>query len=517
MSQTSFIQRALHRLEVIGNRLPDPVTLFALFCGFVALLSALFAGASAEVTQRDGSVAPVTVVSLLSSDGIRWAFTHAVDNFTAFAPLGPVLTVLLGIGVAERTGLVTVGLRLFIDRVPSRALTPAMIFACVMSSMVADAGYIVLTPLGAVLFAGVGRHPLAGIAACYAGVSGGFSANFAITSLDPMLARLTDEAARTIDPDVMVPATANWYFMAVSVFLVTAVGTWVTERIVEPTLGTWDPADASEPIEAPQPPTTQERQAFGWAMAAAALSTLTVAGLGVWSGSPLRVPIEEGQPAIATLEPFFHSVEVLIATLFLVPGVVYGARLGRIHNDKDVARLMGETMATMGPYIVLAFTAGQFVAWFNWTGLGMVGAVRGAELLQQIGLTGIPLLLLFLFASGSMNLVVGSASAKWAFMAPIFVPMLMLSGIPPEVTQATYRVGDSVTNVITPLLPYLPIVIVFAQRYDRHAGIGTILSAMLPYSIALGIAWTLLLILWLWTGLPFGPGMAAGLSGAVTP
>lgn len=513
MADRTWVERVLGRVESVGNRLPDPVTLFAIFCAGVALVSAVFAGADAEVMQRDGAAKPVAVVSLLSAEGIRWAFTSAVKNFTDFAPLGAVLTVLLGIGVAERTGMVTMGLRLFVARVPARLLTPALVFACVMSSMVADAGYVVLTPLGAVLFAGMGRHPLAGLAAAYAGVSGGFSANLAITSLDPMLARLTDAAAKTIDPAASVNATANWYFMVASVFLVTAVGTWVTERIVEPSLGPWDPSRASEPVSSPEAPSGSERRAFRDAVAAAAVATLLVAALGVWGGSPLRVEPPEGAPAIASLDPFFHSIEVLIAALFLVPGVVYGVRLGTITSDKDVARLMSDTMATMGPYIVLAFTAGQFVAWFNWTNLGTVGAVRGAALLQQVGLTGVPLLLLFLLASGTMNLLVGSASAKWAFMAPIFVPMLMLSGISPEVTQATYRVGDSVTNVVSPLLPYLPIVIVFAQRYDKKAGLGTILSAMLPYSVALGVAWTVMLVAWVLLGLPFGPGTGAGLGG----
>ena len=505
----SRLVRALNKVANIGNKLPDPVTLFALLAGGVVLLSAIFAGTSEEIMQRDGTLATKTVESLLSRDGIRWMFDTAIENFTSFAPLGSVLTVMLGIGVAERSGLISVGLRIFVQSVPKSLITAALVFAGVMSSMVADAGYVVLTPLGAVLFAGLGRHPLAGLAAAFAGVSGGFSANLFITGLDPLLAGLTQEAAQAVDPEYTVLATCNYYFMVASTFLITVVGTWVTTRIVEPMLGTWDRSKAKGDIEEATDITAGERAAFKGAMLAGGVCTAIL----IWLATPMSplwdVAPEGAEPlgTIEALNTFFHAVELLIAFLFFVPGVVYGLLVKKVKNDKDVAEMMSVTMGTMGAYIVLAFAAAQFVAFFNHTNLGAITAVKGAAVLESIGLTGVPLILAFLVVSSLMNLFVGSASAKWAFMAPIFVPMMMYMGFSPESVQATYRVGDSITNIITPLMPYLPIIIVFAQQYDREAGLGTLIAAMLPYSIAFGIAWTILLGAWFGMGIPLGPGV----------
>jgi aminobenzoyl-glutamate transport protein len=514
-AQSGFVVRALERVAAVGNRLPDPITLFVGLAGSVVVVSFLLSGASEEVAQRDGTIVTRTVRSLLSREGIRWMFESAVTNFTSFAPLGKVLTVMLGIGVAERSGLIAMALRALVRSVPRAAITATLVFAGVMSSMAADAGYVVLTPLGAVLFAGLRRHPLAGLAAAFAGVSGGYSANLLITGLDPMLAGLTQEAARTIDPQYIVNATANYYFMLASTVLITVIGTWVTTRVVEPMLGEWDPTradsgSAAAAAHAEQDTASeQERRAFRIALASACVIAVGIAALAIWPASPLRADLAEGAPAIQALGPFFHSIEVLIAFLFFVPGVVYGVASGQIRSDKDVAAMTTDTMATMGAYIVLAFAAAQFVAYFNWTYLGAVSAVKGARVLSHAGLTGVPLLVAFLLVSSSLNLFVGSASAKWAFMAPVFVPMMMLMGISPEAAQATYRVGDSITNIITPLLPYLPVIIIFARRYDRDAGLGTLLAAMLPYSVAFGIAWTVLLVVWVSFGWPLGPGVGA--------
>ncbi len=508
-SSNDLLLRALSRIADVGNRLPDPVTLFVILAGLVALSSLLFAGSSEEVAQRDGTILRQTVRSLLSREGLRWMLESAVTNFTGFAPLGKVLTVMLGIGVAERSGLIAMGLQVLVRSVPNAAITATLVFAGIMSSMAADAGYVVLTPLGAVLFAGLGRHPLAGLAAAFAGVSGGYSANLLITGLDPMLAGLTQEAARTIDPAYSVNAAANYYFMLASTVLITAIGTWVTTRVVEPMLGEWDPSRASAALPQAAESSPRETRAFRGAIFAALAVGALIALFALLPSSPLRDPVAAGAPPIQALAPFFHSIEVLIAVFFFVPGVVYGVLSGQIHSDKDVASMTTDTMATMGAYIVLAFAAAQFVAYFNWTHLGAVSAVKGARLLGEAGLTGIPLLIAFLLVSASLNLFVGSASAKWAFMAPVFVPMMMLMNISPEAVQATYRVGDSITNIITPLLPYLPVIIVFARRYDREAGLGTLLAAMLPYSIAFGLAWTAMLVLWIALGWPLGPGVSA--------
>jgi aminobenzoyl-glutamate transport protein len=503
------VLRALERLAELGNRLPDPVTLFALLAALVALASAYLAGAAVEIAQRDGALVQYSVRSLLSAQGVRWFFESAVTNFTGFAPLGKVLTVMLGIGVAERSGLVALALRALVQGVPRSGVTAALVFAGVMSSLAADAGYVVLTPLGAVLFAGLGRHPLAGLAAAFAGVSGGYSANLLLTGLDPLLAGLTQEAARMVDPGYVVHAAANYYLMCASVVLLTAVGTAVSARVVEPLLGTWDPARADQPPPPQQPPARAERRALVAAGLAGAAVLAGMAWLALASGSPLRAQVPPDAPPLAALAPWFGSIELQIALLFFVPGVVYGALAGQIRSDRDVARMTADTMSTMGSYLVLAFVAAQFVAFFNWTGIGAVAAVHGARALEAAGLGGSALLLAFLAATVLLDLLVGSASAKWAFMAPVFVPMLMLSGLSPEATQAAYRIGDSVANIVSPLLPYLPVIIVFARRYDRDAGIGTLIAAMLPYSVAFALAWSALLVAWLALDLPLGPGVSA--------
>ncbi|MBD63640.1 MAG: aminobenzoyl-glutamate transporter [Halobacteriovoraceae bacterium] len=503
--------RTLKWIEKTGNALPDPITIFLLLTTFVVLLSALFDGVSESVVQRTGETELKSVQSLLSFAGIRWMFTSAIDNFINFAPLGPVLTVMIGIGVAERTGFISMGLRSLVSSVPKSFITAALVFAGVMSSMVADAGYIVLTPLGAMLFAGIGRHPLAGLAASYAGVSGGYSANFFITGLDPLLARLTDQAAKTIDPSYTVNALSNYYFMVASVILITIVGTLVSNKIVEPMLGEWDSSQGEDESSTINEITNKEKKAFLKSIFVGIGVAVAIALLAIIPGSPLRDAVGEGEPAISALNTFFGTIEVLVCLLFIIPGICYGVLTKKIKNDKDVAKMASDSMASMGAYIVLAFIAGQFVAYFNWTNMGAITAVKGANLLQTMGLTGTPLLISFLIVAAMMNMFMGSASAKWAFMAPIFVPMLMLVGFSPELTQVTYRVGDSVTNIITPLMPYLPIIIVFAQKYDRKSGLGTIISAMFPYSVAFFFSWTIMLVIWFLIGIPLGPGAATTL------
>lgn len=507
-SQLKRIVAWLEKAEHIGNRLPDPLTIFLTLTVVVALASSLFAGTSAGIVQRDGTVEEKVVTSLLTVEGIRWAILSAVDNFTGFAPLGPVLVIMIGIGIAERTRLISTGLRILVGKAPGSMLPSAVVFAGVLSSMAADAGYIVLTPLGALLFAGFGRHPIAGLAAAYSGVSGGFSANLLITGLDPLLAGITGQAAQIVDPAYTVNAASNYYFMVASTLLVTGIGTWVTVAIVEPMLGKWTPPEGFDLADQSTEVSAEESRAFWISFASGAGLLLFFLSLTI-PGAPLHDDITPGQPAVDALGSFFSAIEILITIVFIVPGVLFGVMTKRVRDDKDVARLAADSMSSMGSYLVLAFIAGQFVAWFNHTELGSVTAVKGAMALEAIGLTGIPLLLAFLLVAAAMNIFVGSASAKWAFMAPIFVPMLMQMGIAPEATQAAYRVGDSVTNIITPLMPYLPIIIVFAQRYQPGAGLGTIIASMLPYSLAFLVGWTLLFIGWLSLGLPLGSGAEA--------
>lgn len=485
----------LDRIERVGNRLPDPVVLFFILAAAVPILSALIAWFGWSFTHPATGDA-VSAVNLLSRDHLQRMFTEAVSNFTAFPPLGTVLVAMIGIGVAERSGLIATALKLTITSVPPRLVTAAAVFAGIMSSMATDAGYVVLTPLGAILFAGLGRHPIAGICAVFAGVSGGFSANLLITSLDPLLAGFTQSAAQLYDPEYLVAPTANYYFMVVSVFLITFIGWIVTEKIVEPRLGKWDHGAVTDATLAQVRP--REKRA---ALAAAAAGLLTLGGL-AFLAVPENALLRDGD---GSLSPFFKSMVPLIAIAFLIPGIVFGMMTGAITNSTTVARMSGDTMATMGSYIVLAFAAAQFVAYFNWSNLGLMSALAGAELVKASGMAPIPLLLAIVLLSAMINIFIGSASAKWALMAPVVVPMMMTLGFSPELAQVAYRIGDSTTNIITPLLPYFPIIIAFAQKYDPNVRLGTLISFMIPYSIAFGFMWSILLVLWYLLGIPLGP------------
>ncbi|WP_281658200.1 AbgT family transporter [Halobacillus sp. Cin3] len=489
--------RLLDGVERVGNKLPHPVTLFAVFALLVIIASWIASTAGVEV-EDPASGETLQVVNLLSSEGIKYMFESMVENFVGFAPLGTVLVTMLGIGIAERSGLISAMLRGLVTSVPRSLMTASLVFGGIMSSMAADAGYVVLTPLGAVLFAGLGRHPLAGLAAAFAGVSAGFSANLLLTALDPLLGDLTIQAAATIDPEYAdtILYTMNYYFMIVSVFVLTIVGTIVTDKIVEPRLGTYKGGVKEEVNYL----TALEKKGMTGALVGFIVTIALMALLVVPEWGPLRDPDD------ILASPFFHSLVPVILILFFVPGFIYGKVTKEIKNDKDVAGQMSDTMASMGMYIVLAFTAGQFVAYFNHTNLGKVIAVSGAEFLDNLGFTGIGLIIAFIFVAGFINLFIGSSSAKWAIMAPVFVPLMMQLGYSPELTTLAYRIADSTTNVISPLMPYFAIVIAFAQKYDKKVGIGTLISAMLPYSIAFFIIWMIMLLIWMMTGLPIGPG-----------
>lgn len=502
----SRLLRALDLVERVGNRLPDPITLFAVFAGLVLVISGLAAGLGVSAVHP-GTGATVESVNLLSGEGLRRILTEAVRNFANFPPLGLVIVVIIGIGVTERSGLITVALKRLVSAVPPSLLTATLVFGGVMSSMAVDAGYVVLTPLGAMIFAAVGRHPLAGLAAAFAGVAGGFSANLLVTSLDPLLSGISTTAAQLVDPAYEVLPTANYYFMVASVFLITTVGTVVSTKIVEPRLGAWNPADATEPIDTTLGEVTPiERRGLRAAAITFGLFLVLVALLVVPEHGLLRNPEAAGRPLMEQIRPFLDSIVSLLMVVFLLCGIVYGVTVGTIRSDRDVARMSGEGVAVLGSYIVLAFAAAQFIAWFNWSNLGLILAIKGADGLRALQFTGVPLLLSFIVVAAFINLFIGSASAKWAVMAPVFVPMLMLVGFSPETVQAAYRVGDSSTNMITPLMQYFPVIIAFAMKYDRKAGIGTLISSMLPFSIAFIVAWSLMFAGWVVLDLPLGPG-----------
>lgn len=502
LEKPGLFNRFLNVIERGGNKLPHPVTIFFLLALIVIVVSEIAARTNLSVTYYNASVGDdvtTTAVSLLNSTGIQYMFNSAVRNFTGFAPLGTVLVAMLGVGVAEHTGLIGAALKKMVLSTPKSLITYVVVFAGIMSNIASDAGYVVLVPLGAIVFLSFGRHPLAGLAAAFAGVSAGFSANLLLGTLDPLLQGITNEAIRVGGGTFEILPTANYYFMFASTFVLTILGGLVTERIVEPRLGEYKGPKLVEDMNV----TAEEKRglaAAGWSIL---LLTAIMLFMTVPSNAILRVPVEGAK---GNLNPFIGSGLVpTIMIAFLIPGIVFGIFSGKVKNDKDVVHGMGKAMASMGGYLVLAFAAAQFVAYFTYTNLGIILAVGGANFLESIGFTGLPLIIGFIIVAGFINLFIGSASAKWAIMAPIFVPMMMRLGITPEFTQLAYRIGDSTTNIISPLMPYFAIIITFAQKYDEDTGIGTLISSMLPYTIIFFVGWVALMVAWYFAGLPIGP------------
>ena len=503
----TLVARFLSVIENIGNALPNPATLFAIFAASLIGLSWLFSKLGLEaVNPRDGSV--VETVNLLSAEGLHWILDHTITNFTGFAPLGTVLVAMLGIGVAEKSGLIGTALRQMVHSAPRRLLTFVIVFAGVMSNMASDVGYVLLVPMGALIFMSVGRHPIAGLAAAFAGVSGGFSANLLLGTIDPLLAGISEEAARIIDPGYTVSPACNYYFMVVSTFLIAGVGTWVTEKIVAPRLGDYE-GSAQEENETIEKLSAQEKKGLWWALGVSViLLVLVLIGL-VPENGILRDP-ETGS---VLYSPFMHGIVTFIFLGGLLSGLAYGVATGVFKNDSDVVIGMKEGLESLALFMVLVFFAAQFVAYFKVTNLGMILAIKGAELLKASGLGPIPLMLAFIFLAAGINLCMGSASAKWAFMAPVFIPMFMLLGYSPELVQGVYRIGDSSTNLISPMMSFFALIVAFVQRYDSKAGIGTVVATMLPYSVAFLVVWMILLVGWLLLGLPLGPGAGLYLAG----
>jgi len=505
--------RFLDGVEWLGNLLPHPVTLFAILALSMVLLSGLFGwmGVAVEDPRPLGAAGRsedgmITAVSLMNPDGLRRIFTGLGSNFTSFAPLGVVLVAMLGIGVAERSGLLSAAVRALVLSASPRIVTVAIVFAGVISNTASEVGYVVLIPLAGAVYYSLGRHPLAGMAAAFAGVSRGYSANLLIGTIDPLLAGITEEAAQLIDPAYQVTATASYYFMAASTFLVTIIGSLVSIFIVEPKLGRYDSSRADPAVlntDGAAPLSGQERT--GLRMAGLAL--LAILGLMALTLLPEWGVLRDPETGDRLRSPFFTGFAVWILLFFLAVGVAYGKVVGTVKNDRDVIDGMASGLSTLGLYLVIVFFAAQFVAFFNWSNLGAISAVNGAIFLQNTGMTGPAIFIGFIAICAFVNLMIGSASAQWALTAPIFVPMLMLIGYSPEVIQTAYRIGDSTTNIITPMMSYFGLILAWATRYDKNVGIGTMIAMMLPYSIFFTLAWSAMFFLWVFGfGLPVGPG-----------
>jgi aminobenzoyl-glutamate transport protein len=494
------VAKVLQWVERVGNRLPDPAALFVIALVGVWIVSWLLAGHEFTVPAKD-EMRTLTVQNQLSGPSLAAFLSNMVGAFTGFAPLGVVLVALLGVGVAEHTGFIRAGLKGLIAMTPKSLLSPMLLLVAIVSHTAADVGYVLVIPLGGVIFHAAGRHPLAGIACAFAGVSGGFGANFIPSAIDPLLQGFTQSAAQILDSSREVNPLCNWLFTSVSSVLVIVVGWIVTDRVIEPRLqgkaldGEGSGSDESQALS------RKERSGVWAGLASMALGGLLLILAVLPSDSPMRA--ENGQLSSFSA-PLMQSLIPLIFLLFLIPGAVYGYVAGTVTSHRDLIAGMTKSMSTMGYYLTMIFFCAQFTSVFAKSNLGALLAVEGAEFLKALGLPGMLTVGGIIALSALVNLFVGSASGKWALLAPVFVPVLMQVGLSPELTQAAYRVGDSTTNIVTPLMPYFPLVVAFCQRWVRNTGIGTVISLMLPYSISFLITWSLGLGLYWALGIPLG-------------
>jgi aminobenzoyl-glutamate transport protein len=498
-------------IERTGNRLPDPVFIFFYLIGGLIVISIIASLAQwsaihpSEIDEATGAPKVIAAKSLLAAENIRRLWVEMPETFTHFHPLGYVLVVMLGAGVAERSGLFGSAMRAGVRNAPKYLLTPIVALVAMIGNLAADAAYVVLIPLAGVIYAAAGRHPIAGIAAAFAGVSGGFSANLLPGQLDALLFGITEAAAETVFPAWQANIAGNWYFIMAMTFLFLPVIWYVTDRIIEPRLGRYvaEEGAAIAAGEADAPLAPEQRRG----LKRAGLVTLGVVLLWLFfllgPGTPL---IDQEAAPEGRLTPFYRSLVAGFFILFLAAGWAYGKAAGTIGDHRDVVKMMSGSMADLAYYLVLAFAAAHFVAMFNWSNLGLITAVHGAAGLKQLALPAPLLLALIVLFTASLNLFVGSASAKWALLAPVLVPMLMLLGISAEMTTAAYRVGDSTTNIITPLMVYFPLILVFCQRWQKDFGLGSLAATMLPYSIALLAVGVAMVVGWVALDLPLGPG-----------
>lgn len=496
VKKKGFINRSLDIIEKSGNKLPDPVVIFISLC--LIILFASFVTGKMGVSAKnpaDGKV--IEAVNLLTPEGIAKIISEAVNNFATFPPLGLVLVVMIGVGVAEKTGYFETLMKYTIEKTPRKIIVPMIILVGILGNAAGDAAPIVLPPIAAMVFIKLGYHPVAGLVMAYASALGGYSASLMIGMSDALIVSFTEPAAKLVDDSIPVNAVMNYYFLCVSTVVLLIAAWFVTVKITVPRFGAYksDVHTAAEDV------TPTERKAMIYANIALLIAMVIVTLLAVPENGLLR---NAKTGSLIQDSPLMNGIVPIITVLFFVPGLVYGFVAGTMRSTKKFAEMLGDAMSTMGPFIVIVFFAAQMLAYFKWSNLGTIIAIKGAEALQ--GQNGVVLILGVLALSAFINMLIGSASAKWAIMAPILVPMLMLLGFHPAFTQVIYRVGDSITNPITPMMPYLPLLLSYAQRYVKDIGLGTLIAALMPFSVAFGIFWTILLIVWYLTGLPVGPG-----------
>jgi aminobenzoyl-glutamate transport protein len=539
---TSIMQRILGAIERGGNKMPNPAILFVWLCVIVIVLSALLAWADIKVTYQvvepppiaveetvpGGSTQPsgglpdasvqegeytvreetAEIKSLLSADGIRFLFTSFVANFRNFAAVAIILVVMIGVGLAEAAGLIGALIRKLVKVSSEAMLTPILVFIGVLSSIASDAGYLVLIPLGAAAFKSVGRNPLAGMAAAFAGVAAGFGVNFLITPLDGVLTEITNDASALVDPEQSIDLAANLYFGIASTILVTIVLTLVSVYIVERSLGTHDPAlesddDSLDADKGPEVSPEAEAKGLRYALIATAAVLVVIGLLTVFPDAPLRDPITGD---IIGDSPFMDSLILIITIIFFAAGLAYGRGAGTIRTSDEVLASITKSWAGLASLLFLFLLIAQFIAYFNFSNMAQVAAVKLGDWLEEANIGVVWLLIGFVLVTMLVDLIMPAAIAKWAILAPIFIPLFLRLDVAPQTVLAAYRVGDSPFNVVTPLMAYFPLIIIFAQRYRRDAGIGTVVAMMLPYVLVLSIIWTLFFVAWYLLGIPLGPG-----------
>lgn len=492
-------ERFLRRVEILGNKMPDPMLMFIVLAALVVLASGVCAalGVSAINPATGESVA---IVNLLSKKGMLMMLTKAVSNFTGMSALGLTLTCMLGVGLCEASGLFSVALNGLATKSQGSDLKIISIFCfvCVMADCTGGAGFVVMPPLGALIWAAMGRNPMAGMLAAYASVSGAFASNLMVTSMDVVNMSYTEAAAQLINPDIVLTPAMNWYFSSVSVVFLTVFAVLITVKIVEPRLGRYEGGYvAIAERENLKDSKALKAAGFSFALYIALIAALVVTGI-------LSDP--ETGSAIASGAPLMKGLTILIALMFAIPGIVFGYASGRFSSFKDVALGMSNAMAGMGNYIALFFFIAQFLSYFSWSNIGLILAIGGANLLESSGLPIWLVLVLFVIMCSFLNLLIGSASTKWSLLSSVFVPMFMLLGYHPALVQMAYRIGDAISNPICPTFAYFGMLLALAQKYDKKAGFGTLMSNMLPYVLCYFLFMVLQLLVWFLFNIPFGPG-----------
>lgn len=505
-TKKSLLDRILDAIERVGNKLPDPVTLFLGLSVVVAVISAICSAAGiTAVNPADGST--IEVFNLVSLDGIKYLWSNVITNFSGFAPLGMVLVAVIGSSVAEKSGFLIAVMENFLGGAKGWVVTMIVLFLGINLNIAGDAGFIILPPLAAILFMSIGRHPLLGMYVAYAGVAAGFCANVLLGLSDALAYGFTESAARMIDPNYTGSMAINWYFLIVSCIVLTIAGTFLVEKVLlhrfpisKEELAKFDFDEDAASI------TPIQKKGLKAAGISLVIFVAVLVLMSVPVFGPTAILADENGSITSGGAPFTKGIVFTVTLALMVPGIVYGAVIGKYKNDKDVWADISQGFAEMGSYVLMCFFISIFTNFFSVTKLGTILAIKGAGLLSAIGFTGVPLMIGLIFLSCIVNLFIGSASAKWAILAPVFIPMMMLMGYDPAITQAVYRIGDSITNPLSPLFTYTPVLLGFAHKYDKNVGLGTVIANMIPYSFTFAVIWILQVIVWVTLNLPLGPG-----------